>query len=101
MQRQSVETLAKASWALPLLAFFLNTVASSQGRAIAFAMALVGAGIYLLALICGIIALLMVRKFGKEKILVHAIVGTILSGLLVLLMLGVMILAVAFRASHA
>lgn len=97
MQRETVETLAKASWALPLVAFLLNAVASGQGSNMAIPMAFVGLGIYVLAFICGIFSLFMVKRFGGEKILVNAIVGTCLSGLLVVMIGGVFFVGVMVR----
>jgi hypothetical protein len=97
MQRQTVETLAKASWALPLVAFALNAAASGQGHDVAIPMAFVGFGIYVLAFICGVFSLFMVKRFGTERILVNAIVGTGLSGLLVAVIGAVLFIGVMVR----
>ena len=51
---------------------------------------------YLVALGCGIFALCMIPRFGREKILVDAIVGTILSTLVVCFFIA----AIVFIASH-
>jgi hypothetical protein len=49
-------------------------------------------GIYILGLIFGIIALTMIRRYGRRAILVPAIIGVVINGGLVLLFSAILLL---------
>lgn len=83
VRRENVITMAKASWALPLVAFVLNMATASQGKDIQFSTAMVGVGMYVLALLLGIAALIVTLKDGLQGVMKHAIIGILLSGTLV------------------
>jgi hypothetical protein len=89
---------ARASWAAPLVAIFLGCCAggaSMRGNAASglfvalFQLLLIVAGIG-----CGIYALTGVKRFGKERIVLPAMIGLTINALIVLLNVVIIVLLV-------
>lgn len=78
---------AKASWVAPIVAVALNVISNSamQGRTEKAIIGFASLAIYLIGLVSGIIALSLVRKYGRRGILIPAIVGVCINGSLVVL----------------
>jgi hypothetical protein len=90
------QQMAKASWVAPLIGFALNSCAGGSEASSRFVAAIASFALYLAGLILGIVALCTMRKYGREGVLVGAIVGVCLNALLVV-MIAVVIVAVAAR----
>lgn len=88
---------AKASWVAPIIAFALNGLTQTlpgQARLVVGVASLI---IYVVGLVAGITALTWMKQYGRERILVPAIVGICLNGVLVSLFLAVFIIALGRR----
>ena len=88
---------AKASWIAPLVAFGLNVLTQGlpgQGRLVAGVASLI---IYVVGLVAGVTALTWMKQYGRERILIPAIVGICINGVLVSLFLAGFIFALGRR----
>jgi hypothetical protein len=83
---------AKASWMAPLVGIALNLFTNMQQQSstsgtsasgVAMVVGFTSFAIYILGLIFGIFALTRIPKFGTKGILVPAIVGVVIDGILV------------------
>ena len=89
--------LAKASWIAPLLVIAVNyflkqgNLDPSQAASRAAVFALIAAALGAVGLICGIMALTQVRKYGAKGILIPAIIGSVLSGLYVVVFVAALV----------
>lgn len=77
------KSLAQTSWTAPLLMIVMTVVARNvsgvDDLVKDFVLTVVGSGLYLIGLICGVFALLGIRRHGREGILVPAVIGSLLS----------------------
>lgn len=81
--------LAKASWLAPLLVFlmirFLRSGTTSSQATQDMILTIVGSFLYLVGFLCGVTALFGLRRHGRKGILVPALIGASISGLLLMI----------------
>jgi hypothetical protein len=91
--------LARASWMAPLIGVGLNIITGPQAttRSAKLVIGFASFAIYILGLAFGIAALVMIRRFGRNGILVPGIIGVVINGLLVLVFIAVIAVAMTLR----
>jgi hypothetical protein len=92
---------AQASWMAPIVGVALNVsnaLSVPQGRHTRGEMLFIGwasFAIYIFGLVLGIAALVLMRKYGRAGILVPAIIGVVINGLLVFAFTAIILMALS------
>lgn len=83
VRKERTQTIARVSWIIPVIAIFVPSLVRGMAQSIRVTTDLVTFLLCILAAISAVYAMLQIRSLGKQKILLPALIGLVMNGLLI------------------
>lgn len=83
VKKDCIQNIARASWIVPVIAIFVPSFVRGMAQPVRVVTDLVTLLLCVLAVISAVYAMLQIRSLGKKKILLPALVGLVMNGLLI------------------